>query len=73
MSTITEWPASTQPQRGEIIRLMRQAELDTRRITLMHRRIGVQDHWMNKPVDAWMCSLSEDAASGVIKTLEARV
>jgi hypothetical protein len=62
---------STQAQRGEIVRLMRKAELDTRRITLMHRRIGVADCWMDRNVDEWMCSLSVDAAHGVIKTLQA--
>lgn len=61
---------STQAQRGEIVRLMRKAELDTRRITLMHRRIGVSDSWMDHNVDEWMCSLSVDAANGVIKTLQ---
>lgn len=66
-----ETPHSTQHQRGEIVRLMRKAELDTRRITLMHRRIGVADSWMDRNVDEWMCSLSVDAANGVIMTLQA--
>lgn len=61
---------STQHQRGEIVRLMRRAELDTHRITLMHRRIGVADQWIDRPIDEWMCSLSLDAANGVIKTLQ---
>lgn len=61
---------STQAQRGEIVRLMRKAELDTRRITLMHRRLGVADSWMDRNVDEWMCSLTVDAANGVIKTLQ---
>jgi hypothetical protein len=62
--------ASTQHQRGEIVRLMRRAELDHRRITLMHRRIGVPDSFMDRPVDEWMSSLSMEAANGVIKTLQ---
>jgi hypothetical protein len=64
---------STQAQRGEIVLLMRKAELDTRRITLMHRRIGVADAWLDRNVDEWMCSLSMDAANGVIKTLQEMV
>lgn len=66
-------PRSTQYQRGEIIKLMKRAELDTRRITLMHRRIGVADSFIDRPVDEWMSSLSLDAANGVIKTLQGMV
>jgi hypothetical protein len=61
---------STQHQRGEIVRLMRRAELDTKRITLMHRRLGVPDQFLDRPIDEWMSSLSLDAANGVIKTLQ---
>lgn len=73
MSEVSAPAKSTQHQRGEIVRLMRKAELDTRRITLMHRRIGVPDQFMDRPVDEWMCSLSLDAANGVIKTLQGMV
>jgi len=61
---------STQYQRGEIVRLLKAAEFDHRRITLMHRRIGVPDQFMDRPVDEWMSALSLDAANGVIKTLQ---
>lgn len=64
---------STQRQRGEIVRLMRKAEMDTKRITLMHRRLGVPDQFMDRPIDEWMSSLSLDAANGVIKTLQGMV
>lgn len=70
MSEIVAIQKSTQHQRGEIVRLMKRAELDTRRITLMHRRIGVPDQFMDRPIDEWMSSLSLDAANGVIKTLQ---
>ena len=61
---------STQYQRGEIVRLLKAAEFDCRRITLMHRRIGVADRFIDRPIDEWMSSLSLDAANGVIKTLQ---
>lgn len=64
---------STQHQRGEIVRLMKQAEFDHRRVTLMHRRLGVPDQFMDRPIDEWMSSLSLDAANGVIKTLQGMV
>lgn len=64
---------STQHQRGEIVRLLKMAEFDHRRITLMHRRIGVPDQFMDRPIDEWMSSLSLDAANGVIKTLQGMV
>lgn len=73
MSEAVATEKSTQHQRGEIVRLMRRAEFDTRRITLMHRRLGVPDQFMDRPVDEWMSSLSLDAANGVIKTLQGMV
>lgn len=64
---------STQHQRSEIVRLLRQAEFDYRRITLMHRRLAVPDQFMDRPIDEWMSSLTLDAANGVIKTLQGMV
>ena len=63
--------SATQYQRNQILRLMRKLELDTRRITLMHRRIGVSDQWLDKPVDAWMNTLSVEESSNLIVKLEA--
>lgn len=68
-TTVTESTSITQYQRGEIVRLMRKAELDTRRITLMHRRIGVPDSFMDQSVEHWMCFLSQDAANVIINKL----
>jgi len=64
---------STQHQRAEIVRLLRKVEMDTRRVTLMHRLVGVPDSFIDRPVDEWMCTLSVDAANGVIRTLQARI
>lgn len=62
---------STQAQRLEIVKLLRKAEFDTRYVTLMHRRVGAPDSLMGRPIDEWMSSLSLDAASEVIKKLQA--
>lgn len=62
---------STQAQRLEIVKLLRKAEFDTRYVTLMHRRVGAPDSLMGRPIDEWMSGLSLDAASEVIKKLQA--
>jgi hypothetical protein len=60
----------TSAQRSTILSLLREAEFDTDRVTLMYRRIGVVDRWQGEPVDAWLDSLWRAAASNVIARLQ---
>ena len=61
---------STQWQRNKIVQLCRRASWSSTRVTLMHRRVGVPDSFMDKPIDAWLSTLTVDAANGVIRTLQ---
>ena len=61
-------PATT-AQLAEIRRLLRLAEFDTRTVGYTHRRLGVADHEIGRPVDEWLDSLSKSAASTVIGKL----
>lgn len=63
-------PKSTQWQRLEIIKLLKRAEFSTSRVTLMHRRVGAPDSFMDQPIDAWLSSLTQEAANGVIHQLQ---
>lgn len=59
----------SQAQRNEIMRLLRLAEFDTRTVTFQHRRLGVSEHEIGKPVDAWLDTLTLGTVSPVITTL----
>lgn len=61
----------TGAQRATIVRLLKAVEFDTRTVTLMYRRIGVDDAWQGQSVDSWLSSLTTEAASGLIRKLEA--
>lgn len=63
---------STPYQRAEIIRLLRKQELDSVTLTYMHRKLGVQDYMIGKPVEAWIDGLSTEQASSVIRTLRGK-
>lgn len=61
---------STPAQRAKILSLMLEAELDTRTITFMHRRIGVPDSAQGQSVSAYLDSLDGLQASDMITKLE---
>jgi hypothetical protein len=47
--------------RTEVLKLMRNAGCyDMRTVTLMHRRLGVDDKWHGRPVDQWLDSLDPE-------------
>lgn len=63
----------TSAQRHTLLSLLREAEYDTRTVTYMHRRLGVSDAWIGVSNDEWLDSLSVDAASALIKKLQAEI
>lgn len=60
---------ATVAQRTEIRRLLRLAEYDTSTVGVMHRRLGVAEHEIGRPVEEWLDVLNKDQASVVIKKL----
>lgn len=60
----------TTAQRGMIVSLLSKAEYDPRTVTLMHRRLGVADSFLYRPVDEWLDSLTVESASALIDKLQ---
>lgn len=63
----------TSAQRNTIRYLLRTAEYDTRTVTYMHRRLGVNDSWIGVSSEAWLDSLSVESASALIKQLQEEI
>jgi hypothetical protein len=67
-------PNATPAQRTTIISLLRAAELDARRITMMHTRMPhTPRHLLDATVDSWLSQLSVAQASEVIAWLKEAV
>lgn len=60
---------ATHAQRTEIRRLSRLAEFDTKTVTFMHRRLGVAEHEIGRPVEEWLDAMTRSNASVVIDKL----
>ena len=63
----------TKLQREMIEQLMKKAEYDTRTVTIMHRRLGVTEGQIGKPVKNWLDLLDSHQASDLIRTLKGQV
>lgn len=58
-------------QRNLIKLLLKRADFDHRRVTLMYRRIAVEDAWQGKSTDEWLDSLDGlDAHMAITKLQE---
>lgn len=74
MNTTTRPPTATPSQLDTIRNLIAKAGCyDRKTITLMHRRLGVDDRWQGKPVDLWLGSLTRQAAHDLIVELIGQV
>ena len=65
---------ATSPQRNCILQLLRQAEFDTGRLSLMHTRIPhVERQHVDSNVHIWLSGISMAQASAVIAWLKEEI
>lgn len=63
----------TQLQKAMAFDLMKKAEYDTSTCTIMHRRLGVPEKLIGKPIKHWFDDLTSQQGSDIIRELKAQL